>query len=353
MLVLQRYCQREDMELKDRINAFAELGNRIANWVSLEKKKKSSPISPILQQAFNKNGWFDAPQVLLAMESIQFWLNSKSLNSWVSSYDFNEIEKSPKVVGVIMAGNIPLVGFHDYLSVLISGHKLLAKLSTKDEVLISFLHHELINIEPRFKDLVDFSTERFNDVEAVIATGSDNSSKYFEYYFSKKPHIIRKNRTSIAVLTGKETKEQLNELGNDIFRYYGLGCRSITKLYLPKGFEIDWFYTGIIEHAGVINNHKYQNNYDYHKSLFLLNGLKIWDNNFLLLKEDNSLTSPVGTLFYEEYEDIKDLEERLSSVSSKIQCRVGIGGFDLGNSQKPELTDYSDDIDVLQFLKNL
>ena len=223
----------------------------------------------------------------------------------------------------------------------------------RDEILIRFMHAELVTIDPRFNKLVDFSTERFNDVDAVIATGSDNSSKYFEYYFAKKPHIIRKNRTSIAVLSGSETKEELHQLGNDIFRFYGLGCRSITKLYLPKGFDIDWLYSGIVGHGEVINNHKYQNNYDYHKSLFLLNGLKIWDNNFLLLKEDESLTSPVGTLFYEEYEEIEDLNQQLSLIEDKIQCRVGLGGFRLGDSQNPELTDYSDNIDVLEFLLNL
>lgn len=340
------------MELKDRINAFAELGNRLESWIKLEKAGKGSPIEFVLVQAFNKNGWFDAPQVLMALESVQKWLNNEALLAWTNSYSFTST-KPAKKVGVIMAGNIPLVGFHDYLSVLISGNKLLAKLSSKDEVLIRFIHSELVAIEPRFKDLVDFSTERFNDVDAVIATGSDNSSKYFEYYFSKKPHIIRKNRTSIAILKGTETKEELNQLGNDIFRYFGLGCRSITKVYFPKGFDIDWFYTGIVDHSEVINNHKYQNNYDYHKSLFLLNGLKLWDNNFLLLKEDKSLTSPVGTLFYEEYEGIQDLEQELSLIADKIQCRVGVGGFDLGDSQNPELTDYSDNIDVLEFLLNL
>ena len=233
MLVLQRYCQIENMELKDRINAFAELGNRLASWIDLEQAGKESPLGPVMYQSFNKNGWFEKSQILLSLASIQKWLNANSLNSWVRPYAFKDSVNSKKV-GIIMAGNIPLVGYHDYLSVLITGHSLLAKLSSKDEVLIRFLHNELVSIEPRFKEVVDFSTERFNDVDAVIATGSDNSSKYFEYYFSKKPHIIRKNRTSIAVLSGKETKEELHQLGNDIFRYYGLGCRSITKVYISQ-----------------------------------------------------------------------------------------------------------------------
>jgi hypothetical protein len=256
-------------------------------------------------------------------------------------------------VGVIMAGNIPLVGYHDYLSVVISGHKLLAKLSNKDEVLIKFLHAELMKIQPKFEDVVDFSTERFNDIDAVIATGSNNSSRYFDYYFSKIPNIIRKNRTSIAILTGNETKNDLKSLGDDIFRYYGLGCRNVTKVFLPKGFDVSWFYGGIVDHFEVINNHKYQNNYDYHKSIFLLNQEKIWDNNFLLLKQDNSLSSPVGVLYYEEYTDLEVLKKQLELQEDQIQCKVGYQQFELGKAQSPDLTDYSDNIDVLKFLLGL
>ena len=351
MLDLQRYCQTKNMELKHRIIAFAQLGKKISDWLTCYELQERSPLDSVIRQAYIKNGWFDESQIIGAIDSVNSWLNQDSLNDWTEKYEFGT--NTTKLVGVIMAGNIPLVGYHDYLSVLISGHKLLAKLSSKDEVLIKFLHQELVKLEPEFEGLVDFSTERFTNVDAVIATGSDNSSKYFEYYFSGKPNIIRRNRTSVAVLTGNETKKELHQLGNDIFSYYGLGCRSITKVYLPKGFDIDWFYTGILEHGEVINNHKYQNNYDYHKSLYLLNGDKLWDNNFLLMKEDSSLTSPVGVLYFEEYENIKELEEKLATLSDQIQCRVGIGGFDLGNAQTPRLDDYSDNIDVMEFLLKL
>ncbi len=337
------------MELKDRINAFSLLGNQLTTWLEQIENKVENPLTPVFHQAFHRNGWFEESQIIWALKAVHSWLNTDSLEKWTSAYTFPEVIE-PKVVGVIMAGNIPLVGFHDYLSVLISGNKLQAKLSSKDEVLLRFLHHELLRIEPRFKSMVDFSTERFNNVNAIIATGSDNSSKYFEYYFSKKPHIIRRNRTSVAVLTGKEGKEEMNALGSDIFRYFGLGCRSVTKLFLPKGFDVDWFYSGIMAHGALINNHKYQNNYDYHKSVFLLNGSKLWDNNFLLLKEDVALSSPVGTLFYEEYESLEEVESKLSEIQDQIQCRVGVGGFPLGGAQNPELTDYSDNMDVLKFL---
>jgi len=340
------------MTVKDRIKVFSELGKKISGWLFDIQQGKPSVLDEPIRKAFYSNGWFDEAQVVFSLNEVASWLNEKKLENWVSSYQLDSII-SPKKVGVIMAGNIPLVGYHDYLSVVISGHKLLAKLSNKDEVLIKFLHAELMKIQPKFEDVVDFSTERFNDIDAVIATGSNNSSRYFDYYFSKIPNIIRKNRTSIAILTGNETKNDLKSLGDDIFRYYGLGCRNVTKVFLPKGFDVSWFYGGIVDHFEVINNHKYQNNYDYHKSIFLLNQEKIWDNNFLLLKQDNSLSSPVGVLYYEEYTDLEVLKKQLELQEDQIQCKVGYQQFELGKAQSPDLTDYSDNIDVLKFLLGL
>jgi hypothetical protein len=340
------------MNLKQRIAAFSELGKRVTLWLNQKNDGQPTDLDSVFRLAHNKNGWFDEFQITQSLTEINAWLNTEDLNNWAIEYAFDQMD-GQKLVGVIMAGNIPLVGFHDYLSVLISGHKLQAKLSSKDEVLLPFLHAELVKIEPGFLTLADFSTERFNAVDAVIATGSNNSSRFFDYYFSNIPNIIRKNRTSIAVLTGKETSEELASLGDDIFRYYGLGCRNVTKVYFPKGFDIDWFYSGIVNHSDVINNFKYQNNYDYHKSLFLLNGEKLWDNNFVLLKEDKGLSSPVGTLYYEEYDDLETLQKELLPLSDQIQCRVGIDGFSLGAAQQPLLTDYSDNVNVLNFLLGL
>jgi hypothetical protein len=340
------------MELKDRIKAFSSLGDELRLWLDLKRKGVESALDSVLLSAFHHNGWFNEEQVLNALNEIAEWLTTERLNSWTSEYGFNE-SKGQKRVGVIMAGNIPLVGYHDYLSVIISGHHLIAKKSSKDSVLIEFLNRELIRIAPELEQSINLVGERFNDMDAVIATGSNNSSRYFDYYFSNTPHIIRKNRTSIAVLKGDESEAELKQLGNDVFRYYGLGCRNVTKVYLPKGFDVSWFYGGIVSHGAVINNHKYQNNYDYHKSLFLLNQDKMWDNNFLILKEDTALTSPVGTLFYEEYNSLDVLENQLEVLDAQIQCRVGVGGFPLGDAQKPELADYSDNIDVLEFLLNL
>lgn len=340
------------MKLIDRIRAFSALGNQLSTNLDQRQNGVESDIDDVIETAFHHNGWFTSEDVEFALGEVAQWLSEDKLEKWTKAYDFKDVT-SPQTVGVIMAGNIPLVGFHDYLSVAISGHKLLAKLSSKDQILIKYLHGELLKIEPRFDEVVTFTDGMLKTIDAVIATGSNNSSNYFEYYFSKMPNIIRKNRTSVAVLTGKESNEELAELGNDIFRYFGLGCRNVTKVYFPKGFSLDWFYQGIISHSNVINHHKYQNNYDYHKSLFLMNGENLWDNNFILLKKDSGLSSPVGTLYYEEYDDLVKLERKLDSESDKIQCRVGVGGFKLGAAQQPKLTDYSDNIDVLKFLLGL
>lgn len=340
------------MTTTERVKAFSKLGNSLTGWLNDRKEGKPSPIDKPMLKAFHHNGWFDESQVLFALNEVAQWLEYDKLEKWVSAFDFDGIKEGKKV-GVIMAGNIPLVGFHDYLSVVISGHKLVAKLSTKDEVLLKFLHSELIKFAPSINQQVDFSTQRFTNIDAVIATGSDNSSRYFDYYFSQLPHIIRKNRTSIAILTGKESEIELQRLGDDIFRYYGLGCRNVTKVYVPKGFDVSWFFGGIVSHFEVINNHKYQNNYDYHKSLFLLNQEKIWDNNFLILKHDLGLSSPVGTLYYEEYTDMDQLKRHIFGLENQLQCIVGPGYHNLGQSQKPDLTDYSDNINVLKFLFGL
>jgi len=340
------------MTVKERIKAFSELGNNLSVWLDNHKNAVPSILDTPIRKAFHHNGWFDEPQVVYALNEVASWLSIEKLEQWVLPYNVDVVSNS-KIVGVIMAGNIPLVGYHDYLSVVMSGHKLHAKLSSKDEVLIKFLHDELLKIQPKFETQVDFSTERFTNVDAVIATGSNNSSKYFDYYFSKIPNIIRKNRTSVAILSGNETDEELKSLGDDIFGYYGLGCRNVTKVFVPKGFEVSWFYNGIVGHYEVINNHKYRNNYDYHKSVFMLNQDKIWDNNFLILKQDKGLSSPVGTLYYEEYSDVEALKLQLQLQEDQIQCKVGYGNFDLGQAQKPDLTDYSDNIDVLNFLLGL
>ena len=252
-----------------------------------------------------------------------------------------------------MAGNIPLVGFHDFLSVLLIGDHFVGKLSSNDNILLPFLAEELINIQPEFSNRIEFTKDRLPQFDKVIATGSNNTARYFEYYFKDKPHIIRKNRNSVAVLQGNETNEQLKALGEDIFQYFGLGCRNVSKLFVPKGYNFDVFFEAMYAYRDVINHHKYANNYDYNKAVYLMSSVKLLDNAFLLLKEDLNFSSPIGTLFYEFYSDEVQLQNRVKQEEENIQCIVGTHKFsevDFGKAQHPELTEYADGVDTIKFL---
>jgi hypothetical protein len=324
------------MKLLERINAFAELGNVLH---SIEPADKNV----LFGQAANNNAWFTPSQCDLAIKGIIKFLNKEKLANWVMPY--NPGLSIPRKVGVVMAGNIPWVGFHDLLSVLISGHHLAAKLSSQDTVLMRFIVDQLVKIEPRFSEHIDF-VERLNDVEAVIATGSDNTSRYFEYYFRNKPHIIRKNRSSIAILTGNETKTQLTDLGRDVFSYYGLGCRNVSKLFVPKDYNFNELFECWEIYHDVFDHHKYANNYDYNKSILLINRVPHLDNGFVLVTESTTLVSPISVVYYEMGEP--DL------TSDKIQCIVSATGHvPFGKTQEPELTDYADNVDTLKFLTGL
>ena len=255
-----------------------------------------------------------------------------------------------------MAGNIPAVGFQDALSVLVSGHILLAKPSSDDYVLIYAILNKLIDLEPAFEDYIRF-VERLNDADAFIATGSDNTARYFHYYFAKKPHIIRKNRTSVAVLTGEETNEELRALGRDALQYFGLGCRNVSKLYVPEKYDFTRFYEAIQDMDKIyLHHHKYFNNYDYNKSILLVNRVPHFDNGFLLLTESEVLVSAISVLHYETYRSLEEVKEKLAIASEKIQCVVGNSNSGLpemvyfGETQKPGLLDYADSVDTMAFL---
>lgn len=259
-------------------------------------------------------------------------------------------------IGLILAGNIPLVGFHDVLCVLASGHHALIKASSNDTRLIKYILNLLVEIAPEFKTRFTF-VERLAHFDAVIATGSNNTSRYFEYYFGKVPHIIRKNRNSIALLTGNETKEQLFLLGHDIFDFFGLGCRNVSKLLVPAGYDFVPFFEAVEPHQPIIHHHKYNNNYDYNKSIYLVNSDKHLDNGFLLVKEDERLASPLAVLYFEYYDDMPAATSRLAELSEAIQCIVTHGHIDIGNqvvdfgqSQQPRLWDYADGVDTMAFL---
>ena len=341
------------MQLKQRINAFVKLGeflNEIEILTEIEIR-----IETILKKAEAENGWFTQENIKFAFKSWGEALSEENLQQWVSNYDIEKTE--PKQVAIIMAGNIPLVGFHDFLSVLITGNKVLAKLSSNDKTLLPFLAEKLISIETKFKDYIEFTEGQLKNFDAVIATGSNNTARYFDYYFGKYPNIIRKNRNSVAVLTGNETHEDLTNLADDIFRYFGLGCRNVSKLYIPEDYDFEPFFKGMFSWKEIIHNHKYINNYDYNKAVYLMDSFPLLDNEFMLLKEDSGFSSPISVVFYEKYTSKYAVKKKLESESENIQCVVTKAGLPneihFGKAQNPELWDYADNVDTVDFLLKL
>lgn len=348
----------------DKKKCFVELGKFLNQFAENNSAKKNDVLHNdllfddfkfLIESSVNYNGWFTKEQVYYAVQSWAKALTEDNLNKWLSNYTFTE--KTPKTVALILAGNIPLVGFHDFVSVIISGNKALVKLSSNDQKLLPLLSKYLIAIDERLKNYIEFTEGKLENFDAVIATGSNNTARYFEYYFKDKPSIIRKNRNSVAVLSGKETREELELLGEDIFRYFGLGCRNVSKLFVPVGYDFDQFFNAIYNQKGVIEYEKYANNYDYNKAVFLMSLYKILDNGFLTIKEDESYSSPISSVFYEYYESIDSVKNKLQLDSEKIQCIVSNGlienSIPFGKTQQPELWDYADGVDTLEFLLSL
>ncbi|MFA0964828.1 acyl-CoA reductase [Roseivirga sp. BDSF3-8] len=336
------------MNLSQRIEAFTRLGDAI-------RSLSDDEIDSLSLRAQGKNNWFTFNNIRQALLGCVYMLDKEKLTQWTSTYTLDPSQ--PKKIGVVMAGNIPLVGFHDFLSVLISGHHLYSKLSSQDPYLLPYLADKLIAIEPTFRDRIHYP-ELLKEVDAVIATGSDNTSRYFEYYFSKVPNIIRKNRSSIIVLTGEETDDELRKMGKDIFSYFGLGCRNISKVFVPEGYKFNRLYENLEGYEEVRNHHKYVNNYDYNKSIFLVNIVPHFDNGFLLIRESKEMVSPISVLFYEEYKDLNSLNNSLDANADKIQCIVSSeetlkDSIAPGKAQEPELWDYADGVDTLAFLSKL
>ncbi|ASU34537.1 acyl-CoA reductase [Mucilaginibacter xinganensis] len=329
------------------VEIFTELGNQLSD--------PGEELSSIINTERQYNAWFTAENVKEAVIAIGKMLNREDLTMWLNNYT-REGNNEPKKVGLILAGNIPLVGFHDVLCVLVSGNIALIKTSSNDSRLIKSILQMLVNIEPTFGNSYEF-VERLENFDAVIATGSNNTSRYFDYYFGKVPNIIRKNRNSVALLTGNETAEQLYKLGHDIFDYFGLGCRNVSKLLVPKGYNFNFLFESIEVYQPIIHHNKYNNNYGYNKSIYLVGGEQHLDNGFLLVKENPSLSSPLAVIFYEYYEDINQAQEMLKQQSDNIQCIVSAAPLvvsnqlvDFGLSQQPALWDYADNVDTLQFL---
>jgi hypothetical protein len=348
------------MDLQQRINAFVKLGDFLGQF-STEgiQKKDHIPYNDLFFDGFihqmklaqEDNGWFKKENILFALNGWSNQLTNNNINQWLEKYNFNI--KSPKTIAIIMAGNIPLVGFHDFLSVLISGHHVLVKQSSNDKHLLPFLAKYLEYIEPEFKGRIQFTEAKLEHFDAVIATGSNNTARYFEYYFKDKPSIIRKNRNSVAILTGNETEHELKALSEDIFRYYGLGCRNVSKLFVPSNYDFDAFFKAMYDWHPIIHETKYANNYDYNKAVYLMSEFEMLENGFLMLKEDESFSSPIATVFYERYDSKDTLKETIKEKSEQIQCMVSNGFADdeikFGQTQLPNLWDYADGIDTISF----
>ncbi|PKP32843.1 MAG: acyl-CoA reductase [Bacteroidetes bacterium HGW-Bacteroidetes-17] len=307
-------------------------------------------------KAFQSNAWFTEKNIDYALAQWAKILTAGNLKKWLDQYDTRIASDQRYNIGVVLAGNIPIVGFHDFICVLASGNNFIGKLSSADKYLLPAIAEILIRIEPLFKTRIKFTEERLSDFDAIIATGSNNSARYFEYYFAKYPHIIRKNRNGVAVLTGAE--KRLDLLAEDILRYFGLGCRNVSKLYVPEGYKFDHLLSSTGQFDWLSNHHKYRNNYDYNKSILLVNRIKHFDNGLVLLREESSVSSPISVLHYEYYREIEKLNEVLDSQSEFIQCIISEdsnvnNSLFPGQSQQPDLWDYADGIDTMEFLLTL
>lgn len=351
------------MEIEARIRLFVQLGKDISSvckqWDE-DAERIPGAWKNIVRKTQNENGWFTPENQLLALKGIAQLLNEEDIRSALEPY--KEIFKNSqyKSVAVIMAGNIPAVNFLDFLCVVLSGFKFVGKLSSADPYWLPFLANELTDLEPALKPYIKFEKDAIqNPFDAVIATGSNNTARYFDYYFGRYPHVIRKNRTSVAVLYGTETEEELHLLGEDISSFYGMGCRNVSKLFVPKDYNFIPLMLALEKFLPIRDNHKFVNNYEYHRSLLLLNGNPFYDNNVFLVYENHKNAAPVGSVFYEFYESVDDLSAKLWRDEKDIQCTSSKGEMrfprqvPLGQTQCPALTDYPDGVDIFQFLAGL
>lgn len=331
-----------------RISVFYTLGQKILLLTEEEKEE-------LTWRAGGQNNWFTPVSVAHALTSVAQSLSQEALEQFTAGKNLSPSE--PKTVGLVMAGNIPMVGFHDLLSVLLAGHKAMIKLSSQDTALMVFLINSIKEIEPAFAERIQV-IERLQGMDATIATGSDNSARYFKHYFAKNPHIIRQNRTSVAVIRGDESAESIKALGNDIFLYYGLGCRNVSKIYVPEGYDFIPFIDALMSYEPVLDHHKYRNNYDYNKSIYLVNREPHLDSGFFMMRESEELVSPISVIFYETYANPAELDLKLAINKDKIQCTVSEhgwyeGSIAFGAAQQPALWDYADGVDTLEFLDGL
>lgn len=332
------------MNLQNRIDLLKGLGEYISSDGDDWKAAK--------ERAYQQNTWFIPEFVDLATNAIaNSFLQEKELTTWAKKYNIPAENPSPKNVGIVMAGNIPLVGFHDFLCTFIAGHRQTIKPSSKDDLLIRHLVRQLYSADPSTESLISFA-DRLKGCDSYIATGSNNSARYFDYYFNKYPHIIRRNRTSVAILTGNETTDELERLADDVYQYFGLGCRNVTKIYVPKHYEFLPLLEAFKKYNYLSDHSKYMNNYDYQLAVLILNKKYYMSNKSIILLEEPALFSPISQLNYEYYNSVDELNGSLQHQQD-VQCVVGKQAIPFGQAQQPSLTDYADGADTLQFLLSL
>ncbi len=339
------------MELSRIITSLNQFGIRLQNHIDSEFFQAK------FKEAHFYNRWFTEENVKKSVDAIsREFLDGEKLEKWVSDYPLPV--KNSKKVGIVMAGNIPLVGFHDLLAVLMSGHEAVVKLSSKDDKLLPFMLQQMEAIDEALPSRVHIQ-DKLTNYDAVIATGSNNTARYFEYYFGRYPHVIRKNRNGVAVLTGNESKSDLRGLGEDIFRYFGLGCRNVSKIYVPEGYDFNPLFEVLDEWKGLIDHKKYENNYLYNKSFLVMDDEPFMDTGFFMVRENHEIPSPIAMLHVGYYQDTDQLKAELRDKRNEIQCIIGaeqiIEEIELepGKAQQPRLSDYPDNIDTLRFLASL
>lgn len=354
------------MKQNKAIDTFSKLGEEIKGFIEAPEAPANREWNEAAALAEQQNGWFTKDNIINVLKGISSWLTRPMIEKWLSSYpELKKEGRKPVVVTVIMAGNIPLVGFHDLLSVIITGNIIHAKPASSDSVLLKFITRKLIEIDNNLEKQIHIVDKISTSANAVIATGSNNTARHFEYYFRNIPHVIRKNRNSIAILDGNETGEEIAKLGEDIFSYFGLGCRNVSKLFVPAGYDFVPFFKGIEQFNGVVNHNKYANNYNYNRTIFLMDGKVFTDNGFVMVTQSKLIPSPIAVLHFEEYNDITQLggtlekeKEHIQCISTKENVAMKLKGVlvpivELGQTQSPQLWDYADGVDVIKFLTEL
>jgi hypothetical protein len=344
------------MTLNKRISAFEQLSVRLQDTLD-GKKTGNDKLSRQIEQEHNYNSWFIPYFVRRAMDSIVQMLNEKQIEQWILPYqDMLSIQQSPLRTGVIMAGNIPLVGFHDFISVLMAGHIFIGKLSSNDAHLLPIIAEMLCEIEPSFADKIIFCPDKLDPIDRLIATGSNDAARHFSFYFQKYPSIIRKHCNSIALLDGNESDEDLRKLADDIFLYFGSGCRSVSKIYVPTNYSFQPLFAALDVYKDIVAQHnKYLNNLEYQKTVHLLNAVPFLDQGIIIFKQETALSSPIGIVHYQYYDDKNVVLNEIRSYGEALQCAVGnskeyASFVHFGKTQYPKLNNYANGIDTLSFL---